>query len=371
MLTIGIEEFPFKHHSNQGPKVFLRRLAASIEHQRLAALTKPKYGHCDIALFKNTVKNEFRPFALRVDGIYFDRQDTLGDSDALNAPIFSSIEQAAGIVFISDFSRKLVEAFHATLTIPYKVIHNSVDIQHFTPEGPNYRERLGFREDDFVFVTAARWRRWKRLKEIVTLFHLLRTRTTRNYKLLVLGENPDYVVADQDIVYAGEIPSEDLPPWYRSGDMYLHLATLETCGNTQVEAIACGLPVVCTNNGGIGETVRAANAGIVSQADPEFTYEKIAHYNPSAPDYKILLTDIQTLLSQYQEYKNNIHYEAVSIDAAARKYVAFMTEVFHGYLSRHYRLFPVLSHRVEKQIKKFRRLPAKTISRLVKRLTRW
>src|SRR5690606_17211466 len=105
-----------------------------------------------------------------------------------------------------------------------------------------------------------------------------------SFKLLVLGKNPDYVVNDKDIKYVGEIPSEDLPSWYRSGNLYLHLATLEPCGNTQIEAIACGLPTICTNNGGIKETIISANAGIVSQADPVYTFEKIDHYNPNPPD---------------------------------------------------------------------------------------
>jgi glycosyltransferase involved in cell wall biosynthesis len=307
---------------------------------------------------------------LRNGGIYFDSQNTVGDSDTLNTPIFASIDRAAGMVFISDFARRLVEAFYRPLTIPYTVIHNAVNISRFRPEGTNYRSTLHLTPDDVVMVTAAKWRRWKRLKETVIFFKKLQAELPgRRFKLLVLGEHPDYIVDDSDIIYAGEIPPEELPAWYRTGNLYLHLATLEICGNTQVEAIACGLPVLCANNGGIGETVRAARAGIVSEADQPFRFEKVAHYDPPAPDYERLLADMRTLLDNYRFYQEHISYDAVSIDASARKYVQFISEVFLRHLTWEYRIFPYAAYRLTRSIKKLRHVPSRLKGRLHKYLS--
>lgn len=370
-LTIGFEGYPLTSPKNLGPDVFMRRLGESIMSQNLATLAGVKHPSYDVGLFKVTAKNDFsRPFVLRNGGIYFDSQNTVGDSDALNAPIFESIERAAGMVFISDFARQLVEAFHRPLTIPYTVIHNAVNISRFHPDGEHYRSKLRIAPDDVVIVTAAKWRRWKRLRETTTFFKKLQAEfSKKRYKLLVLGEHPDYVVDDEDIIYVGEIPAEELPAWYRTGNVYLHLATLEICGNTQMEAIACGLPVLCTNNGGIGETVRAANAGIVSGADQAFRFEKVAHYDPPAPDYERLLADMRTLIENYRFYQEHINYDAVSIDLAAQQYVDFIKEVFHCYLTRQYPIFPYATYRLTQHVKKLRYIPARLKCRLRKRIT--
>jgi len=368
-LTIGFDGYPLQSQKNFGPDVFMRRLGESILAQHLAHLVSPKQPDYDMGLFKITAPNtDSRPFILRNGGIYFDSDNTVGDTDTLNAPIFASIDRTAGMVFISEFARKLVESFYHPLAIPSMVIHNAVDTRHFCPTGHNYRDQLSIVKNEVVFITAAKWRRWKRLQETVTLFKLFQEQNKGHpCKLLVLGDHPDYVMNDPDILYTGAIPPENLPAWYRTGDVYIHLATLEICGNTQIEAIACGLPVICTNNGGIGETIRSANAGIVSAADPEFTFEKVAHYHPAAPDYHILLEDIQKLLYQYQDYKNNIRSEAVSIDDAARKYVRFITDIFSRHLVQRYAHFPYTRYRFRRSLRSSHRFLRRMAARLLQR----
>lgn len=327
MINLGIAEY-FGNTGNLGPNVFMKRLSESITRQNLANIVN--LNEADISLIKIRVDKKYnKQFVLRVDGIYFDSKNTQGDTEELNKTIFDSIDRASGIVFISDFSRLLVEKFHKKVNKPYTVIHNAVDLNLFSPYGNNNRQKLEFKESDFVIVVSASWRRWKRLKEITILFNKLRKEISNiSFKLLVLGNNPDYVVNDKDIKYVGEIPSEDLPSWYRSGNLYLHLATLEPCGNTQIEAIACGLPTICTNNGGIKETIISANAGIVSQADPVYTFEKIDHYNPNPPDYNILIKDLREIITNYSRYKNQIKYSSLDINIAAQKYVEFIEKVY-------------------------------------------
>ena len=61
---------------------------------------------------------------------------------------------------------------------------------------------------------------------------------------------------------ANFVPLTPISFLHRTADIYVHLAWIEPCGNTQIEAMACGLPVVCCNNGGIGETIKNSSGGI-------------------------------------------------------------------------------------------------------------
>ncbi len=333
-LTIGFEGGLFLL-GNDGPKTFMRRLKAAIRRRGCAGVRSAWLPGYDIGLFKSSRKTPFsKPFVLRVDGIYYDLEETLGSNERLNAPIFRSIERASGVVFISDFSRQLVFRFYKELDKPWTVIHNAVDTEAFRPEGSDHRNELGIGPDERVLVAAAHWRGWKRLRDIVDLFLRVQTVRPEPMRLLILGGDPDHRVEHERVHYVGEIPASRLASWYRTGDLYLHLAWLEACGNTQVEAMACGLPVLCTNLGGIGETVRKADGGIVSEADAPFELEPVDLYSPPRPDHEVLSRDLNRMLDNLEEHKIRIRRETLSVDRAAELYCAFLEEVVERVRSR-------------------------------------
>jgi len=330
-MKLAIEWVPFLQYSHKGPKVFLSRLADSIRRQKLCRVRSPFTPYYDIALFAYSNKSLFqRPYVIRVDGIFFDVNNTVGNSDALNRTIFQGIENASGVVFVSEFSRNIVEKFYKKPSVPTTIIHNKVPIDLFTPGGENMRSRIGIPRNTRVLVTSAHWRRHKRLEETIKLLSQLNARSKHSYRLLVLGAKPNHIRTAEGVIFCGEIKPKDLPRWYRTGDIYVHLAWIEPCGNTQIEAMACGLPVICTNNGGIGETVYGANGGIVSVSDREYRYELLDYYSPPEPDYSSLICDIETIFSKYKDYRDNINRNYLDIDFGAQDYVEFVSTIYRG-----------------------------------------
>jgi glycosyltransferase involved in cell wall biosynthesis len=328
-LAIGFEPHIYLM-GNDGPKAFMKRLKSSIKLQDLAKVRSSLHPFYQLGLFKNTDKSLYKkPYVLRADGIYFDVSETLGSNNKLNEPIFRSIENATGIVFVSAFSRTLIETFFKPVDKPNVIIHNAVDTNIFKPGDENMRDRIGISRNDKVIITSAHWRKWKRLEDLVNIFLEFTRNEKQIYHLLILGGNPDFVIDHEKIHYIGEVNAQELPRWYRTGDVYLHMAWLENCGNTQIEAMACGLPVLCTNQGGIGETVSKADGGIVSKADRTFQFKPVDLYQPPRPEYQIVLKDLKEIFKRLEEYKRRIQYEEVSIDIAARRYCEFMAEVFH------------------------------------------
>lgn len=328
MMRLAIEAHPFLGYSHAGPKVFLSRLVNSIQKQQLCDVRSPYLPNYDIALFAISDKSVYRkPYVLRVDGLYFDKDNTAGDSEKLNQIIFQAIEGSHGVIFVSKFTEVMVETFYKRLSVPTTIIHNKVPLEIFSPIGENMRSRLGLQNTDRVIVTSAHWRRHKRLEETIKLISLLRDKSQHSYKLLVLGKKPRHLMGTDSVIFCGEVKPNMLPFWYRSGNMYLHLAWIEPCGNTQIEAMACGLPVVCAKNGGIGETITAASGGIVSSSDDDYKYNRVNYYSPPEPDYRILVGEIESIFSHLHHYTDKIDHTTLDIDSGARQYVDFISRI--------------------------------------------
>jgi len=334
-IKIGIEDYPFDGTKHNGAKVFLRRLSDSIIKQNLSEVNSVNKFFNDINIFvvDMSLKKSFISrllnikTILRLDGIYIDKMNYKTDTQLANEAIFSAVEKVNGVVFQSDFCKKLFEAFSPIRKKHNTIIHNGVDINAFNPQGLDKRSILGINDSTIIFITSAHWRRHKRLEETIQLFRFFKKNNVGEYKLIVLGGNPDFIVDDEDIIYIGEIKPDDLASWYRTGDIYLHLAWLEPAGNTQLEAMSCGLPVICSNTGGIGETIINANGGIVSKCDNIYDYKLVNRYEPPKPDYEILLNDIQTIIKNIDYYKNNIIRKSFDINEISIKYIDFAKRI--------------------------------------------
>ena len=328
-MLLGIENYYFHKESKKGPYIFLSRLIESIKKENLCKLTSVIDPRSDCKLFLIDKKKDFffrKKFFLRVDGLYLDKFNYKFQTDKLNRKIFESIDKATGLIFISEYSKTIVEKMYRKITIPNIIIHNAVNIEQFSNTGNNLRRKFGFYDTDRVIVTSASWRRHKRLKESIKLLNILNSQNKFKYKLLVLGKSEDRI-SNTNVIYTGHINHYNLPQYYRSGDIYLHLAWIEPCGNTQIEAMSCGLPVICCNNGGIGETVRKVNGGKVLETDEKFNFQKLDYYNPPAPNYDLLQKEIEDVFDNINIYKKKILREKLDIKLAAIDYVNFIKKV--------------------------------------------
>ncbi|MEH0939277.1 glycosyltransferase [Micromonospora psammae] len=75
-------------------------------------------------------------------------------------------------------------------------------------------------------------------------------------------------VADR-VKLVGAVPREEMGSWYRSADVLVAAPWYEPFGLTPLEGMACGLPVVGTNVGGIADTVVDGLTGdLVPPRDP-------------------------------------------------------------------------------------------------------
>jgi phosphatidylinositol alpha-1,6-mannosyltransferase len=163
--------------------------------------------------------------------------------------------------------------------IPVSVLYPGADIERFRPDLPveDLRERHGL-ADRPVVVCVSRLVARKGQDVLIKAMQEIRRRE-RDAVLLLVGEGPyrdtlelmaDAFAAKGSVIFTGQVSEEDLPRYYRLGDLFAmpcrdRLAGLEVegWGNVFMEAAACGRPVVVGDSGGARESLMDGRTGLL------------------------------------------------------------------------------------------------------------
>jgi glycosyltransferase involved in cell wall biosynthesis len=144
-----------------------------------------------------------------------------------------------------------------------EVIPNGVDTKRFTAPVPDaavaaQRERLGKKPGDTYLVTTSRLVHKNAVDDVIRALPLL----PESVSFIVYGIGPDEAmlrtlatdlkVADR-VRFMGEISHANLPTALAACDIFIRPSRSEGMGNSFVEAMAAGLPVIATQEGGIAD----------------------------------------------------------------------------------------------------------------------
>jgi phosphatidyl-myo-inositol dimannoside synthase len=176
--------------------------------------------------------------------------------------------------------------------VPVSILYPGADLQAFHPDLPTaaLRERLGVEERPLV-VCVSRLVARKGQDVLIEGIPRIRRRVP-NATLVIVGGGPYEEelrtmaegAPDGSVVFAGQVPEEDLPRYYAMGDVFAmpcrtRLAGMEVegWGNVFIEASACGRPIVVGDSGGARETVIDGETGLlVDGSDVEQVADAVA-----------------------------------------------------------------------------------------------
>ncbi|MEK9176735.1 MAG: glycosyltransferase [Patescibacteria group bacterium] len=146
---------------------------------------------------------------------------------------------------------------------PSFMIPNAVDTGRFASAVPDAivnetKDALGKAMGDVFLITTSRLVRKNGIDDVIRALPAL----PENVRFLVLGIGPDEKLlkglagklgVGKRVVFLGQIGHADLPRYLKASDIFIRPSRSEGMGNSFVEAMAAGLPVIATQEGGLAD----------------------------------------------------------------------------------------------------------------------
>jgi glycosyltransferase involved in cell wall biosynthesis len=202
-------------------------------------------------------------------------KDRTAENFILKREIFSRTR-----LYLTTPSRWLMNMAEQSLLAPAveeaRVIPNGVDTSLFHPgDKTKERSRLDLPRDSMIFLFAgsvARSDHQTDRRLLGSAIDYLRVKGPVDRTMVFLGsaQNSNERVDGVRIIhrtYEREISR--VAGYYRASDIYLHLARADNYPTAVLESLACGLPVLATDVGGIPEQVKSLWASRNASRSPE------------------------------------------------------------------------------------------------------
>lgn len=294
---------------HNGPSSFLYRLAEQLRLEGVSVVSPAQDMDIYVVFIQDDphrikyYQSRGVKVVQRLDNIYFDSGNTLGNCNQLNAPMKAVYDLADKVVFQSEFSSKLIQSHFGKKD--NVVIHNGIKVKNKSTHSK------------YQIACSSSWRRHKRLQEIIDIFLKLDSK----WELIVAGK-PDVPLSHPRICYTQFSNFEDGYSALMDAKLFLHLCWFDSCPNAVVEALSLGIPVICGNQGGTQELVRATQGGLVAPTDQSFDFGLVDLYNPPP------ISGIEQIID-YIESGNyaEVDRNPIMIEVCARKYIGFFREL--------------------------------------------
>ena len=194
--------------------------------------------------------------------------------EQMNRPIAEVYNMADHIVFGSEHARGAASLLLGDAHAPSSTVYNAVDIDHFIPSDKP-AERLN------VLVIGIQ--SFRHVVECVIRAMPIVIDARPEAKLIVAGQLVEgQGIADcarstfesiatdvglSRIEFLGRYSQQAAPDIFAMGDVQVHMKHMDWTPNTVAEGMSCGLPILHTGNGGVGEIVGDAGLSLGLDSD--------------------------------------------------------------------------------------------------------
>lgn len=194
----------------------------------------------------------------------------LGNDPSLADAVRFGIEKSD---YVTAVSHSLIAQTNEVVR-PNKEIHavyNFIDDRVYQKtESCHLREELDISEDEKVVIHVSNFRAVKRVPDVVKAFAKIAKQLPA--KLLLVGDGPEMSVVSnlvcklgirEHVRYLGK--QENLEELYSISDLMLLLSEKESFGLVALEGMACGVPCIGTNVGGVPEVISDGVNGFICE----------------------------------------------------------------------------------------------------------
>lgn len=193
---------------------------------------------------------------------------------------FTSLDKLQ-IVAVSNWLGKLAgQSFMQKY--PIEVIHNGINLSVFKPVDNDIREQYRISEDDILVLgVATAWGKDKGLDDFVRLSK------EPGIKVVLVGVSEDVKkTLPENIVAVYRTESQQkLAEFYSAADVLVNPTYNDSFPTVNLEALACGTPVLTYRTGGSPEAIDAETGAVVEQGDYDELLDKVRMFAQTS--YKI------------------------------------------------------------------------------------
>lgn len=195
---------------------------------------------------------------------------TLVGKDASYEPVVTfSINQSDGVTAVSeDLRRETYEYFKIEKEID--VIPNFIDLEKFKKQKKDHFKKAICPNDEALIVHTSNFRKVKRVGDVIRVF--VEIHKAIPSKLLMIGDGPERAKAEamckefdieSDVRFLGKL--EAIEEVLSVADLFILPSEKESFGLAALEAMACEVPLISSNAGGLPELNIQGVTGFLSE----------------------------------------------------------------------------------------------------------
>lgn len=252
---------------------------------------------------------------------------TLVGRDPTYAPVVThSINESDAITAVSANLRD--ETYrHFAIEKDIQVIPNFVDMERFRHSDKEHFKKMLAPHGERILAHTSNFRKVKRVDDVVRVFQKVRAQIPS--KLLMIGDGPERQHAEElartlglmsDVRFLGK--QEQMDEILSIADLFILPSEYESFGLAALEAMACGVPVISTDAGGLPEVQIQGHTGFMSGVGD---VESMADDALAILDHDALPRFKKAALAHAEEFAKEVVipqyealYEEVAITAASR-----------------------------------------------------
>jgi N-acetyl-alpha-D-glucosaminyl L-malate synthase BshA len=246
---------------------------------------------------------------------------TLVGKDSSYEPVVTfAINHSDGVTAVSESLKKDTYA-NFPITKEVEVIHNFIDLRRFSKKPKDHFRKAIAPNGEKLLVHTSNFRKVKRVQDVVKVFEEVRKEVPA--KLLLIGDGPERHNIEQlsrdmgigdDVRFLGK--QEMIEEILSICDLFVMPSETESFGLAALEAMACQVPVISSNSGGMPELNIHGVTGYMSEVGD--TLDMAKHAIELLKDESKLLEfkknalaqaatfDIQQIMPKYEAYYQKV-----------------------------------------------------------------
>ncbi len=244
----------------------------------------------------------------------------VGNNDAFRPVVAFSINKSDGVTAVSE-SLKQQTYDYFKIEKDIRVIHNFIDFQRFRKSNKDHFKKAIAPNGERILTHTSNFRKVKRVEDVIYVFNKVHEQLPS--KLLLIGDGPERHNLErlcrqlglcEEIRFLGK--QDAIEELLAVSDLFLMPSESESFGLAALEAMACEVPVISTDVGGLPEVNIHGQTGYLAtvgdtDAMARFAVDILSHEDKLQTFRANALAqarrfDIDNILPEYEAYYEEV-----------------------------------------------------------------